>query len=144
MSDLRNVNERIIKRFELSPVVGKNVDIIPVCLGKLSATLAEMSVAVSTPKAGVDDLEDFILNKEYLTYARVVCQGIRFGEFESLVILSVNYEMAVYLASLTNFEVTAIARNWDGPILRCSTLTHVAARMNDKNALVYAASLLAA
>ena len=139
MSDLRNVNERIIKRFELSPVVGKNVDIIPVCLGKLSATLAEMSVAVSTPKAGVDDLEDFILNKEYLTYAR-----IRFGEFESLVILSVNYETAVYLASLTNFEVTAIARNWDGPILRCSTLTHVAARMNDKNALVYAASLLAA
>lgn len=143
MSDLQNVNERIIKRFELSPVIRKNVDIVPVCLGKLNATLAEMAIAVTTPKTGVDNLEDFILNKEYLTYARVVCQGIRFGEFESLVILSIDYETAVYLASLTNFEVTAIARNWDGPMLRCSAVTHVVERMNDKNALVYAASLLA-
>ncbi len=144
MNDLLELNQQVAKRFNLSEAVVKHLGLIGTSLGKMKAGKEDLEKALSTSASNIENLEDFALNRRYLSYARLICQAVRYGEFWPLVSLDISYDTALYLAGLSESQINTLSKNWDGAIVSCDLPSQIAERMNSKQAVVYAGALLAA
>lgn len=144
MNDLLELNQQVAKRFNLSEAVVKHLGLVGTSLGKMKADKDALEIAIATPSTNIENLEDFALNRRYLSYARLICQAVRYGEFWPLVSLDISYDTALYLAGLSESQINTLSKNWDGILLSCDLPSCVAERMNSKQAVVYAGALLAA
>ena len=144
MNDLLELNQQVAKRFNLSEAVVKHLGLIGTSLGKMKAGKEDLEKALSTSASNIENLEDFALNRRYLSYARLICQAVRYGEFWPLVSLDISYDTALYLTGLSESQINTLSKNWDGAIVSCDLPSLIAERINSKQAVVYAGALLAA
>lgn len=147
MEDLKALNKRI-----LSQVCAPNgnvhhaLNLVSVCLGTLKPNGVELAQAIGQLPLSIENTIDLIaINKEYLNFARQVARDITNGNFDGLVVLSIDLLQARVLARLTNQQITDLSRYWPGTIFRTTNV--VTLRVNALHAAAvphYSAAILAA
>ncbi|MBK6639118.1 MAG: hypothetical protein IPG34_16565 [Rhodocyclaceae bacterium] len=114
--DLQLVNERIlaVPLGSTPSIVERYVPILSVCLGQLKLSAKQISEFV--PSAHENTLDVVASNRTYLEFARVTARDILAGNFEGLLILSIDLDQARALAKLSISQIKTMAYRHDGLI----------------------------
>lgn len=123
MNDLLQLNRSIAEHWLGKLDAGQEdyLGHMPVCLGRLPFSAAELSNAMSVAKRVRNDtLRVLKLNRRYLLFARLAAKDVAAGKLDRLIKLGITLEQAAFLSSLTNDEVALLALIWQGPIVQFS------------------------
>ena len=147
MDDLQDLNRRIFRHAGASNEnLLQVVQFVSVCLGKLKPSAKNLLQALADEASDHDNnLDVIVMNKEYLRFARQVSRDIATGDFSALIVLHVNLEQAKVLASISNEQISRLARRWPGTLYEVSrALNRQMPPMHASAAHHYAATMLAA
>lgn len=119
MQDLLELNRRIATHVgEINTNVTSSLSKIRICIGRLKPSCEQLIRAISEPRklSGENSIDVVSINREYLSFCRLVSRDIIHGHYDGLVVLDCDLQQARLLANMTTEQINVISRHWPGTI----------------------------
>lgn len=120
MDDLQDLNRTIAEYWlgKLDPQYDTYLNAVPVCLGSLAPSSAELGENLERSKRQHPKrLQLIAMNLRYLQLARVAAKDAAAGQIHALVQIGINWDHAQLLARLTDEDVATLAQLWQYPLI---------------------------
>lgn len=147
MQDLLELNRRIAAHVgEINANVASSLSKVSICIGRLKPSGEQLIRAIAEPRmlSGENSLDVVSINREYLSFCRLVSRDIIHGHYDGLVVLDCDLQQANLLANMTTQQINDISRYWPGTIF--SPIVALSCRpeaFHDKAIVHYPTALLA-
>ena len=146
--DLMELNRAIATRAGLSDELSDSyAGFLSVCLGRFNLQSSELLSIASNKVQSLtaNSLDVIYANRDYLTFARMVAQGIvNAGQFSGLLVLGINIDQARALARLSGAQITQVAKCSDGLVYSCLSNTTKIHGFQSSSRQHFATALIAA
>lgn len=118
MKDLIELNRRIAQHAlgtALSAEQEQYIEFLPVCVARFIPAPHDIKrVVFGVRPKQENSLPTMYVNRDYLNFARLVCKDANAGQYQSLVNLGLNLEVADTLGELSNDQITRLGLCWPG------------------------------